>query len=138
MINTSKNVLPPMWNTDSVIDHAYSNMGTTSPGYGAVPPHSVTVTVADNTSGSWAFTDTALTAPNSSAKIKLTGENADIEIGDKSLLGILGAIERQLGLVKLNPELEEEFEELRRIGDQYREAEKRMLEKRKVWETLKR
>lgn len=135
MINTSNNVLPPLWTTDAATDYTYSNMGT-STGFGAVPPHSVTVT--DNISVPWTFTNTALTAPNSGAKIKLTGDDADIEIGDKSLLGILEAIEKKLGLVKLNPELEEEFEELRRIGDQYREAEKRMLEKRKVWETLKR
>ena len=66
------------------------------------------------------------------------GGNPDIEIGEHSLMEILEGIRRQLALVKLHPDLEEEFEELRRIGDQYRAKEKELLEKRKVWETLKR
>jgi hypothetical protein len=134
MTNTSKNV-PPVWNTDAATDLTYSTM-TTSVSLPATP-YLGKVTVTNNTNGPWTFNDSGMVGPNS-AKISLKGENADIEIGDKSLMSILDAIERKLGLVKLNPELEAEFEELRRIGDEYRAVEKRMLEKRQIWETLKR
>lgn len=135
MTNTSKNVLPPVWTTDAATDLTYSTMATSV----SLPatPYPGSVSITDNTSGPWTFNDVGMVGPNS-AKISLKGENADIEIGDKSLMSILDAIERKLGLVKLNPELEAEFEELRRIGDEYRAAEKRMLEKRQIWETLKR
>ena len=115
MTNISKNA-PPVWTTDAASDFTYDTMAT---------------------SVSLPATPFGMVGPNS-AKITLKGENADIEIGDKSLMSILDAIESRLGLVKLNPELEAEFEELRRIGDEYRAAEKRMLEKRQIWETLKR
>jgi len=117
MTNISKNVLPqPIWTTNAVTDYTYNggNMSVTLPSTTLVP---------QITTGS--------------GKIKLTGENPDIEIGEHSLMEILEGIRRQLALVKLHPDLEEEFEELRRIGDQYRAKEKELLEKRKVWETLK-
>ena len=135
MTNISKNAPPPVWTTDAASDYIYdlNSMSVTIP----ATPYPGQVTVTDNTSGPWTFNGDGIVGPNS-AKITLKGENADIEIGDKSLMSILDAIESRLGLVKLNPELEAEFEELRRIGDEYRAAEKRMLEKRQIWETLKR
>lgn len=129
MINTSNNVLPPVWTTD-----AAGNMSVTLP----ATPYPGTVTVTDGTSGPWTFTDTSLTTLNGGAKIKLTGKNADIEIGEHSLMEILEGIRRQLSLIKFDPDLEKEFEELRKIGDEYRAKEKELHEKRKVWETLKR
>lgn len=131
MINTYNNVLPPVWKIEDAIGDTYDtvNMSVTIP---ATP-----YTITNNTNGSLTFTDTALTSPGS-CKIKLTGENPDIEIGEHSLMEILEGIRRQLGLIKLDPDLEEEFEELRKIGDEYRAKEKELHEKRKVWETLKR
>ena len=136
MTNTSKNVLPqPIWTTNAVTDYTYhgGNMSVTLPSTTSLG----NITITNGTSNSWAFTDSSLTTTGS-GKIKLTGENPDIEIGEHSLMEILEGIRRQLALVKLHPDLEEEFEELRRIGDQYRAKEKELLEKRKVWETLKR
>lgn len=140
MINTYNNVPLPVWITDAATDYTYNggNMSvslpaTPYPGNGTI----TAVTVTDNTSGPWTFTDTALSSPES-GKIKLTGKNPDIEIGEHSLMEILEGIRRQLGLIKLDPDLEEEFEELRKIGDEYRAKEKELHEKRKVWETLKR
>jgi hypothetical protein len=77
-------------------------------------------------------------AINSSGKLSLQGDGADVEINGKSLTLILESLERHLGIVRPNPELEKEFGELKEIGDMYRAKEKELLEKRRVWETLKR
>lgn len=121
---------PYIWSTDTTTDYNFNggNMSVTFPSTSYD-----TVTISDSTSP-WIIND-ALT---SSAKITLSGENADIEIGDKSLMKILDGIERRLGLLELDHELEQEFDELRKIGDEYRAKEKELLEKRKMWETLKR
>ena len=128
--------------------------GTLDPLYGAVPPnnwYTTTGTINTNypsisisptwtttgTSGSWTITDTDLVSP-SSAKIQLNGEDADIMIGEKSLMQILDGIEQRLGLLKCREDLESEWEELKALGDQYRALVKNIEEKSKMWETLKR
>lgn len=141
MINTYNDVLAPVWKIEDAIGNTddTANVSVTTP----ATPYSGTVTISDNIAGPfgpagpWTLTNTALTSSGSS-KIKLTGENPDIEIGEHSLMEILEGIRRQLALIKLHPDLEEEFEELRRIGDKYRAKEKELYEKRKVWEKLKR
>lgn len=135
MTNTYKSVLPPVWTTDAATDYIYTdgNMSVSLP----ATPYPGTVTLTDGTTGPWTFTDTSLTAPNSSAKIKLQGENADIEINGKSLSTVLESLEQKLGILRVNPELEKDFEELKNIADLYRTKEKEFLEKRRVWEALK-
>jgi hypothetical protein len=77
-------------------------------------------------------------AINSTGKLSLQGDGADVEINGKSLTLILETLERHLAIVRPNSELEKEFGELKEIGDMYRAKEKELLEKRRVWETLKR
>ena len=81
--------------------------------------------------------DSHAAAINSSGKLSLQGENADVEINGKSLMTILESLEKHLGIVRPNESLEEEFEELKKIGDLYRAKEKEFLEKRRTWEMLK-
>lgn len=74
--------------------------------------------------------------PSGSGKIQLTGNDADIEFNGESLLGMIKNIERRLNILKINPELESEWEELRLLGDQYRALEKQIKDKMKTWEIL--
>lgn len=73
---------------------------------------------------------------NMSGKLSLSGEDADIEINGKSLARAIENIERRLEILHVNPELENEFQELHQLGEQYRKLEKKLLEKQEVWKRL--
>lgn len=64
-------------------------------------------------------------------------EGADIKIGDVSLMYTLNTINRRLAILQVNPELEAKWEELKELGERYRELEKEIQDKEKVWNILK-
>lgn len=64
--------------------------------------------------------------------------NGDIKLKGKSLSDVLDNIEKRLAILHPNPELEEHWDELKALGERYRELEKEILEKEKVWDILKR
>lgn len=72
-----------------------------------------------------------------SGKMTLLGDNADIEVNGKSLMGAIEALEQRLNIMVPNPELEKEWDELRELGDRYRELEKQCKEKGNMWAKLK-
>jgi hypothetical protein len=79
---------------------------------------------------------------NISSGIKITDanlviENGDVLIDNYSLLQVLKNIEERLALLTPNPELENDWKELKNLGNQYRELEKKILEKEKTWDILK-
>lgn len=61
----------------------------------------------------------------------------DIRIKGKSLVESLEQIEKRLAILKPNPELEDRWEKLKVLGDEYRALEKEILEKEQIWKTLK-
>jgi hypothetical protein len=71
-----------------------------------------------------------------SGKIKLEGDNADIEVNGKSLMGMINAIEQRLNILKPNSALELEWAELRALGDQYRALEADIEAKMKTWNAI--
>ena len=71
-----------------------------------------------------------------SGKICLTGDEADIEINGKSLIDTLDAIEQRLNILTPNLELEAEWEELKELGNQYRDLEQRIKAKQDTWNKL--
>jgi len=73
---------------------------------------------------------------NTSGKISLQGEDADIEINGESLVSMLKRIEERINLLTVNHELESEWEELRELGNQYRELEQRIKDKLETWAKL--
>lgn len=66
------------------------------------------------------------------------GEDCDVKIGDWSLKEFAQKIEQRLAILSPNPKLEAEWEELKELGDRYRELEKDIKEKMKTWDVLKR
>lgn len=74
---------------------------------------------------------------NQAGKISLQGENADIEINGQSLMKMLESFQERLGWLQPNPALEADWDELRELGERYREMEKRCKEKAEVWKKLK-
>jgi hypothetical protein len=73
----------------------------------------------------------------SAGKLLLNGANADIEINGESLVSMLKRIEERINLLTVNHELEAEWEELRELGNQYRELEQHIKKKMETWHKLK-
>jgi len=72
-----------------------------------------------------------------SSTLDLKGENADIRINDISLVDTLKTIQDRLNILRPNPELETEWDQLRELGAQYRELEKKLQEQSDMWAKLK-
>ena len=73
---------------------------------------------------------------HTSAKIRLDGPEADIEINGESLTDMIRNIERRLNILKPNEKLESEWEELRELGDAYRTLEAKIQAKMKTWNAI--
>jgi hypothetical protein len=74
------------------------------------------------------------------AKLKVQGDaefEGDVKIKGKSIAETLDKIEARLAILHPNEKLEAKWEELKALGDAYRTLEKDILEKEKIWETLK-
>jgi hypothetical protein len=74
---------------------------------------------------------------NQSGTMELRGDNADIVVNGRSLMDAIDALEQRLNILVPNPELEAEWDELRELGDRYRELERLCKEKGDMWAKLK-
>ena len=63
--------------------------------------------------------------------------DGDIKLGERSLKQFMDKVDERLNILQPNPELEAEWDELKRLGEQYRKMEQELLEKNKMWEKLK-
>ena len=70
-------------------------------------------------------------------QIDIKGEKADIRINGKSMNKWMEQVEQRLNILTPNPELEKEWDDLRRLGERYRKLEKKCQDKAKMWEALK-
>jgi hypothetical protein len=90
-----------------------------------------------NTMWTTGLSGTSAADLNQSGKLSLQGTNADIDINGKSLLKTLEALEDRLNMMVPNPELEKEWDDLRRLGNRYRKLEAKCKEKANMWNKLK-
>ena len=74
---------------------------------------------------------------NQSGTIEIKGEDADIKINGKSMKTWMEAVEERLNILTPNPELEKDWDDLRRLGERYRKLEQKCKEKAQMWEALK-
>ena len=74
---------------------------------------------------------------NQSGKVHITGENADLVIGEKSMRDWMERVEERLNILHPNAKLETEWEELRALGEQYRQLEQHIKDKQATWDRLK-
>ena len=150
----------------SVAQYAEVN-GWSDPHYGAVPPLTVsnidgningmsysnitigqggyTIGAGSNTYGHVWTTNGTGTSPytinpytmNQSGKVHITGENADLVIGEKSMRDWMERVEERLNILCPNEKLETEWEELKSLGEQYRKLEQHIKDKQATWDRLK-
>ena len=103
----------------------------------------ITVKIQDNTydwadsvtlDTSWLVDDLVYEPP--SGTITLEGKDADVIIDGVSLKETLKGLNDRLAILQVNPALEAEFDELHALGEQYRALERKLLEKKAVWNAL--
>jgi hypothetical protein len=78
-----------------------------------------------------------IAATGGSGVIDLTGPDADIKFNGESLMDMLRGMEERLNILKPNQKLEAEWDQLRELGEAYRKLEAEIVEKQKMWDTLK-
>jgi FtsZ-binding cell division protein ZapB len=114
----------------------FNLLNTMSPNYS-----NVTVTSPYTMSGGTGLYTTGTTASpwatHASSKIRLDGKDADIEVNGLSLMDAIQKIEERLNILHPNEKLEEEWEELRVLGEQYRKLEQHIKDKQATWDKLK-
>jgi hypothetical protein len=105
-----------------------------------LPPYTINTSAAGQTlmwngiNTSW---DTTITS-NNPLHVKGDAEiEGDLKIKGKSLADAIDNIEKRLAILHPNKDLEERWEQLKALGEQYRELEKDILEKEKIWNTIK-
>jgi uncharacterized protein with beta-barrel porin domain len=69
--------------------------------------------------------------------LDLSGDNADIKINDVSLTDTLKTIQERLNILVPNSLLENEWADLKKLGEQYRKLEAELEEKSRMWTALK-
>ena len=147
----------------SSISSAQSAVGTQIGHIGAIGPisgpsqigglgHANSTVYTTNTTNPWQNLTTTGTSVNSligssgteynmkveqSGQIDIRGEKADIRINGKSMNKWMEQVEQRLNILSPNPELEKEWDDLRRLGERYRKLEKKCQEKARMWEALK-
>lgn len=93
------------------------------------------ITISNNgtTSAPWILQDNT----KASAKITLNGEDADIEVNGESLCDMIRGIQDRLNILCPDPEMEQEWDELREIREQYEAKLAQCREKSRAWKALK-
>jgi hypothetical protein len=67
----------------------------------------------------------------------LKGAGADLVINGVSLNDTLRSIQDRLNMLRPNRELEADWDQLRELGEQYRDLEKQLMEKQRAWDLLR-
>lgn len=93
-------------------------------------------TIGPNTT-SWGDLSSVGMTQNGSGKLTLKGEQADIDINGKSMLQWMQKVEERLNILTPNPELEKDWDDLRRLGERYRKLEQKCKQKAEMWNKLK-
>ena len=103
-----------------------------------VPNGGYTLSTGAGSGYNWS---TGTTNTNATVEINADGmkikEGGDITIGGKSLSEAIEKIEERLGILHPNSALEERWEKLKELRQQYMEMEKDLLEKEKLMKILK-
>ena len=98
-------------------------------------------TYTTNTTSPWISNGITGTNPgmavNPSGTIEIKGEDADIKINGKSMVAWMEQVEERLNILTPNPELEADWDDLRRLGQRYRALEEKCKEKARMWAALK-
>lgn len=106
---------------------------------------SVSPTWLSGTGGTYTYTGTGTnyawdtTSIENTLQVKGDSEfDGDITVRGRSLTEFMDSVEQRLNILRPNPELESEWDQLRELGEQYRELEQQLTEKAQMWAALQR
>jgi hypothetical protein len=133
-LNSSITMSSPVYTISPTVTISGGGTGASGSMLAAGQTYSNTMWTTNTTAG---WNGTSAMDLNQSGKISLRGENADIDINGKSLLKTLEALEDRLNMMVPNPELEKDWDDLKKLGDRYRKLEKKCREKAEMWNKLK-
>jgi hypothetical protein len=92
-------------------------------------------TTGTGASNPWITTDTL---NHNSLSVHGDAEfDGEVTVKGRSLSEFMESVEQRLNILRPNPDLEAEWDQLRALGEQYRELEKQLAEKSQMWATLK-
>lgn len=123
----------------------YSNPLAPAPTYTintATPTITWGTTTTSNTTP-WVGTigSTVMADPNiKGASLQVHGDaefDGNVTIKGKSIVELIENIEKRLAILHPNEKLEEKWEKLKKLGDEYREMEKEILHAEEMWKILK-
>lgn len=139
--------IPYTYSNQSLLDEVlYSNIGpgtvsTASTVYTINTPlttgTSGSVLMASSVGYDWNLTSNEDLAPNTLNVSGNANFDSDITLQGKSLKETLDNIEKRLAILHPNPELEEKWENLKALGQMYRELEAEIIEKESMWAILR-
>lgn len=94
-----------------------------------------------NTQPNYSFAyDSIANTVNTSGSLQVSGDAnflGKLTVQGVDIVSLLSKLEERLAIMKPNPELEERWVELQELSKRYKELEKELFEKEKVWEILK-
>jgi hypothetical protein len=129
-----------MSTTYNPITQSFGNITLTGSS-GATYGTSNAIYVGGGGGGTWtSATWPSVTATATPGALQVHGDaefKGNVKVGGRDLTQWLEQVEGRLGMLQVNPGLESEFDELRALGDAYREAERRFLEQKRVYDILK-
>lgn len=101
-------------------------------------PNTISATNQTWTGTNWTMPAMPKTVIQSGMDVKGDAEfDGDIKIKGKSLTEMLNKIEERLAILHPNMELESKWDKLKKLGEKYRKLEAEILEKEKIWNTIK-
>jgi|TARA_R110000824_G_scaffold373429_2_gene563824 hypothetical protein len=99
-------------------------------------PYLVPPTIAISPSQDMGYNNIYSMSHDIDGKMRITGDDADIEIDGISLKKTLHKLQERMAILEPNLELEQEFKELKDIRKKYIELERNLLEKKAIWQAL--
>lgn len=132
---------------DDVLETSNMASGLTFNGAAAQP--ALTISAGSGTPYLWTTTGTAsgptlsvgddwiIGSNKLSSTLSLQGEGADIDINGVSLIKTLEGIKQQLNILTPDADMEQEWDELRSLREQYDAKLQECREKSRMWKTLK-
>lgn len=91
-------------------------------------------------SPNWSITDTLTLGPLQPTPLKVHGDaeiEGNLKLGGKNINELLDKIEERLAILHPNTELEDRWEELKELSKRYKELERDIIEKEKIYNILK-
>jgi hypothetical protein len=102
------------------------------------------ITIGPVGSGSYTYTSTSNPWITTNAlghnSLSVRGDaefDGEVTVKGRSLSEFMESVEQRLNILRPNPALEAEWDQLRELGEQYRELERQLAEKSQMWATLK-